>query len=79
MTAGGAYTLKAATIEALPIPMASQDKQEAVIELVNKILNTKSVDTNADVTSQEQEIDSLVYELYDLTPEEIEIIERQGD
>jgi len=79
MTAGGAYTLKAATIEALPIPMASQDKQEAVIELVNKILNTKSVDTNADVTSQEQEIDSLVYELYDLTPEEIEIIERQRD
>ena len=79
MTAGGAYTLKAATIEALPIPKVSQGKQKAIISLVDKILDAKSLDANIDVTSEEQEIDNLVYELYGLTPDEIEIIERQGD
>ena len=75
MTAGGAYTLKAATIEAMPIPESSTEQQQAIIELVNTILAKKQQDTEADVTAEEQAIDNIVYELFNLTKEERNIIE----
>lgn len=76
MTAGGAYTLKAATIEALPIPPAIPEQQQSIIALVDKILAAKKVNPLADTCTEEAEIDRLVYKLYGLTEEEIVIIER---
>lgn len=43
--------------------------------LVQKILSKKEKEPEYDTASLETEIDNLVYKLYDLTPDEIEIIE----
>lgn len=77
MTAGGAYTLKAATIEALPIPKATIEQQQSIIEFVDKILAIKRQNPSADVTSFEKEIDKSVYKLYKLTDNEIKIVEEE--
>jgi hypothetical protein len=53
MTAGGAYTLKATTIEALPIPSATPSQQQQIIDLVNYILDAKKQDPQANTTEQE--------------------------
>jgi hypothetical protein len=42
---------------------------------VDKILAAKKENPNTDTSNWEQEIDKLVYKLYDLTKEEIKIIE----
>ena len=64
-----------------PIKKASSDEQKPFIEIVDKILAiTGSGDylqnptKQAQVCAYEKDIDKLVYQLYDLTPEEIEII-----
>lgn len=74
MTAGGAYTLKAATIEALPIPDSTPEQQQPIIDLVDAILAARRQDPQADTASLEAQIDALVYQLYDLTPDEIALI-----
>jgi hypothetical protein len=43
--------------------------------LVDHILAAKQRDPQADTTAWEREIDQLVYQLYELTPEEIAIVE----
>ncbi len=43
--------------------------------LVDKIIETKRQNKNADTSQWEREIDRLVYKLYDLTEDEIKIIE----
>lgn len=46
-----------------------------VPDIVDQILLAKKSDTKADTNELEKEIDRLVYELYDLTEEEIKIVE----
>ena len=75
MTAGGAYTLKAATIEALPIATGTNEQQKEIALKVDNILNVKANDKQADVSSTENEIDRLVYNLYGLSDDEIKIVE----
>ena len=75
MTAGGAYTLKAATIESLPIAIGTREQQKEIALKVDSILNTKAADKQADVSSIESEIDLLVYDLYGLSEEDIKIVE----
>ena len=59
----------------LPIPDVSSEQQEPIIRLVDKILDAKRIDLDADVSALENEVDQIVYSLYDLTPEEIAIVE----
>ncbi|MCX8054041.1 MAG: Eco57I restriction-modification methylase domain-containing protein [Ignavibacteria bacterium] len=75
------FRYKKAFIEQLPIPKIPHEQQQPFIELVEKILAKKSkvgqsslIDT--DTTAEEREIDHLVYKLYNLTDEEIAIIEK---
>ena len=75
MTAGGAYTLKAATIEALPIAIGNKEQQKEIALKVDSILNVKAKDKQTDVSSIENEIDRLVYNLYGLSDNEIKIVE----
>ena len=63
----------------LPIPNATLDQQMPVTRLANQILDTKRIDPNADVSQLEYEINQIVYSLYDLTPEEIAIVEENAD
>jgi len=59
-----------------PIAKASIEQQKPIINLIDKILNIKRVNPNADTSALEREIDGLVYELYGLTEEEIAVIEK---
>ncbi len=73
MTAGGAYTLKAATISALPFKIAENTKE--ISEVVERILEKKAHNHDADVSKEESEIDRLVYHLYGLTYDEVLIVD----
>ncbi|MGB3840987.1 MAG: hypothetical protein WBL11_00885, partial [Bacteroidales bacterium] len=59
----------------IPIKIVPQMDQQPFIDLVDKILAAKKDNPQADTTAWENEIDQLVYKLYDLTDEEIAIIE----
>jgi hypothetical protein len=60
-------------IRQLPIPKIDGINQKVFIKLVNEILTVK--EKNQDATIVENQIDQLVYQLYELTDEEIKIIE----
>ncbi|MCQ2896931.1 class I SAM-dependent DNA methyltransferase [Helicobacter pylori] len=72
------YRYKKAFIERLPIPQITPKNQELadkIIALVDKILQAKAKDPKANTQELEKEIDALVYQLYNLTDEEIKTIE----
>ena len=65
-------------LEALPIPKidsANQSIADKIIALVEEILEKKKQDSATDTTKLESQINKLVYTLYNLTDEEIELIE----
>lgn len=65
-------------LETLPIPQITKSNKptaDKIIALVDKILQSKEKDPKANTQKLEKEIDTLVYQLYHLTDEEIKIIE----
>jgi len=58
-----------------PLPEPAEKYREKIAELAGNILSAKHADPDADTTTLEQGIDSLVYNLFGLTPEEIKIVE----
>ena len=58
-----------------PITKAHQHLVTEIENTVDAILAAKAVAPNADTTNLENEIDKLVYELYNLTEDEIAIME----
>ncbi|MFZ4724528.1 MAG: Eco57I restriction-modification methylase domain-containing protein [Paludibacter sp.] len=73
MTAGGAYTLKHATILQLPIKIAKN--QEKFIEIVDEILLLKNKNIENNTYKEELKIDAYVYKLYELSFVEVNIID----
>ncbi|MGL2557546.1 class I SAM-dependent DNA methyltransferase [Helicobacter pylori] len=72
------YRYKKAFIERLPIPKITPQNQELADKITNdakQILALKEKDPKANTQKLEKEIDALVYQLYNLTDEEIKIIE----
>jgi len=72
------YRYKKAFLKNLPIPPITSSNEPIVKQieaLVDKILAAKQQNPQTDTSGWEKEIDRLVYQLYDLTEEEIEIIE----
>ena len=65
--------MKYATIQQLPIVVA--ENPQPIILLVEEILSL--CNKGADVSDLESHLDKLVYKLYDLTPEEIALIEKE--
>ena len=63
--------------EQLPIPSASKDIQNRIENLVDEILTVKLQSHGVATTSQEQEVDNLFYHLYDLTYNEVLIVDPQ--
>jgi adenine-specific DNA-methyltransferase len=59
----------------VPIKRISTEEQKPFIDIVDKILSLKKQNPNADITEYEKQIDQLVYKLYNLTEDEIKIIE----
>ncbi len=72
-TGMGTNRWKKYKIELLPIKKISDAEQQQFIELVDKVIALQKI--NEDTASVETKIDELVYKLYNLTPEEIQIIE----
>ena len=66
--------IRISSIENLPIKLADNDTQEKIISLVDKILESKIIDTLSDTSDLELKIDEIVYNLYDLNTDEIKII-----
>jgi len=60
-----------------PIPLVPEVKQKSIIDLVNQILELKKQNPEANIEKFEKQIDKLVYKLYNLTKEEIKIIENE--
>ncbi|GAA9313069.1 class I SAM-dependent DNA methyltransferase [Helicobacter pylori] len=72
------YRYKKAFIERLPIPKITPKNQELARKITacaQAILEAKEKDPKANTQELEKEIDALVYQLYNLTDEEIKIIE----
>ncbi|GAA7631858.1 hypothetical protein HpMMM31_10510 [Helicobacter pylori] len=72
------YRYKKAFIERLPIPKITPQTKELarkITDCVEAILSIKAKDPKANTQRLEKEIDALVYRLYNLTDEEIKIIE----
>ena len=72
---GGYQEFKTQYVSQIPIPASAPEQQLEIEGRVEQILAQKKENPEADVSALEAEIDQLVYKLYDLTPEEIEIIE----
>ncbi|HEG8522940.1 TPA: class I SAM-dependent DNA methyltransferase [Campylobacter jejuni] len=77
---GGFYRIKPAYIEKFCIPKINSKNEKIADELINladDILKAKEQDKNANTQELENKINSLVYKLYNLTEEEIKIIENK--
>ena len=70
--------IKIYQLKEIPIPVVSFERQDTVVELVNQILLKKKSNPSADTSFLEYEIDKLIYQLYNLTPEEISVIEEDN-
>jgi len=66
---------KANELATFPIPKNFGNYQQPLIKLVGEILKKKKKDVNADISQIEQQIDNLVYKLYELTYQEVKIID----
>ena len=62
-------------LQGLPIKEVTNDKQQPIINLVDKILSKKKQDPYSDTSALEHEIDHLVYQLYCLSYDEVLIID----
>ncbi len=70
-----AFRMKKIYLEQLPLVKLKDKEQQPLIKLVDKIIEAKKENTNADTQKLEKQIDDLIYKLYKLSPEEIDIIE----
>ena len=69
---------KSEFMKSYPIPPITEANQGLVAEIENKvdeIIAAKAADPDVDTSNLEKEIDRLVYGLYDLTDDEIAIVE----
>ncbi|MGL2511294.1 DUF7149 domain-containing protein [Helicobacter pylori] len=70
--------LKTNNLEKIPIPKITEKNQELarkITDCAERILKSKAKDPKANTQGLEKEIDALVYQLYNLTDEEIKTIE----
>lgn len=63
-------------LQGIPLPVVSISQQQPIIALVDQIITAKKNNSTANTSNLEKKIDELVYQLYNLTPEEIAIIEQ---
>ena len=71
---GSNYQVDKEPLQRIPLPIVSPVQQQPIINLVNTILSTKKTKLQADTSELENEIDNLIYKLYDLSYDEIKIV-----
>lgn len=72
---GGDYHIYPEHLRNIPIPLPSANKQNTLITLVDSLLELIQENPEAKTDDIENNIDRLVYELYDLSKDEISLIE----
>lgn len=75
---GSNYQIDKEPLLAIPLlnpQFVTEEEQQPVISLVDKILAAKKENPSADTSAEERQIDLLVYRLYNLTFEEAKIID----
>ena len=72
---GGFVRFIAQYVSQIPIPSIKPAQKASISKLVNQILASKRANPDADVSDLEKRIDQIVYLLYDLTDDEIAIVE----
>ncbi|MDD3044846.1 MAG: TaqI-like C-terminal specificity domain-containing protein [Candidatus Delongbacteria bacterium] len=63
-------------LEQIPVVKDKEIEKQKIGSLVKEILKIRSTDSESDLSEYEEKIDKLVYQLYGLINEEIEIVER---
>jgi len=71
----GKIRYKKAFLEKVPLPIPNINMEKEINKKVDEILSIKKQNPTADTSELENQIDQLVYELYELTEEEIKIVE----
>ena len=74
-TGTGDAIISVQALNPLFVYVPSDEEEKPFVKIVNKILAKKAKNPNADISKLEAEIDKLVYQLYDLTAEEIAFVE----
>ena len=75
---GGAFGFDTISVGKLPIPKITESNKplcNEIIKCVEQILESRAKDSALDTSKLESKINSLVYQLYNLTDDEIKIIE----
>ena len=75
---GEIYQIDKEPLTKIPLPNEGCE-QQLIADKVDRILSAKKENPQADTSALEAEIDQLVYQLYGLTDEEIEIIEKANE
>jgi adenine-specific DNA-methyltransferase len=73
---GGYFSMSKAYVETIPIVYPKDTL--SFIEKARQIIEIKNQNPSADTTALESQIDQLVYQLYELTEEEIKIVENHS-
>ena len=75
---GGYFEYKPMFVEQLPVPIITDNEQKPFEELTAEIIKLKKENAETDTSPLEAKIERLIYELYELTPEEIVIVESEA-
>ena len=76
-TGTGDLIISVQALNPLRVPMPTDKQESEICSLLDKIIELKKQNPAADTTDLESQIDQLVYQLYELTEEEIKIVERK--
>lgn len=74
-TGTGDLIISVQALNPLRVPIPNEQQEKEVCGLLDNIIELKKKNRSADTIALERKIDQLVYQLYDLTDEEIQIIE----
>jgi hypothetical protein len=77
--ANGYFRFKPNYIKPFPIPFISKDVELSLIELADKIMKIKQLSQSIDCSDLEKDIDRIIYTLYNLSKEDITVINAQLD
>lgn len=72
---GNIYQVDKEPLLNIPLFKPNKEQEQSIIVLVDNIIELKQADPKADTSTLESEIDQIVYQLYELTDEEIKIVE----
>lgn len=67
--------IQARSVGELPIKKISLSSQQKFVNIVDRILELKSQDSESNITAEENEVDILTYHLYNLSYDEIMIVD----